>query len=189
MFFSSSRGSLREVIAFFGGSLREVIAFGVGMVILAAVSCGDAYRVEPLLLESRQVAVKVVGAYGDKEAIARAEQAVFGFSEAYAAGRYQEAWDMLAAAYRGRLAAVAGGADEAFRQFGEGYRLEGDMLVQGDWAAVLPGPQPYYVTSPPPEAGKVDVGKAELFYVVQRDGTYRSFLLSREDGKARLEPL
>jgi hypothetical protein len=170
-----------------GAVLTGVLAAGIGVTIIAA--CGDSYRVEPLLLESRQVAVKVIGSYDDKDAIARAEHAVFGFAEAYAQGRFPEAWDMLTTSYRGRLAQLAGGADEAFRQFSEGYRLEGEMLVQGDWTSVLPGPQPYYVTSPAPEAGKVDVGKAELFYVVQRDGTYRSFLLLREDGKARVEPL
>jgi len=172
------------------GRRGSVAAAWAGLAILAtAAACGDSYRVEPLLLESRQVAVKVVTAYDDKDAIGGAEQAVFGFAEAYAAGRFEDAWEMLTLGYRGRLAAVAGGPEEAFRHFSQGYRLEGEMLVQGDFAAVLPGPQPYYVTSPPPEVGKVDVGKAELYYVVQRDGTYRSFLLSTESGKTRIEPL
>ncbi len=169
-----------------GGAIATVLLSMAGIM---GSGCGDAYRVEPLMLESRQVALAVVGSYGDREAIARAEQAVFGFAEAYVAGRFEEAWDLLTPAYRARVASVAGSADEAFRQFRDGYRLEGEMLVQGDWTAVLPGPQPYYVTSPPPEAGRVDVGKSELFYVVQRDGTYRSFLLSRDGEKTRVEPL
>ena len=153
-----------------------------------AVSCGSSYRVEPLSLEKRPQVKKVLASYGDVERLERAEEALVSFSKAYDSGRCDEAWGMLTTRYRELFASAAGSAGEARDMFCSGHRIHQEKIEKCDWGKFIAGPKPHYVTSAPPEL-KVNPGPGEqLFYVVQRDGTYTSFLLVKEESGHRLEP-
>jgi len=144
--------------------------------------------VEPLGLEKRAQVKQVLSSYGDKERLERAEDTLVTFSKAYDGGRCDEAWGMLTTRYKERFAGAAGSAGEAREMFCSGHRIHQEKVEKCDWKKFIAGPNPHYVTSPPPEM-KVRPGPGEqLFYVVQRDGTYTSFLLVKEDGGHRLEP-
>lgn len=161
-----------------------------GLVVVGCwfAACGSSYRVEPLSLEKQPQVKQVLWSYGDKEKLEFAEDVLVTFSRAYDGGRCDEAWGMLTTRYRQRFADAAGGPGEAREMFCSGHRIHQEKIEQCDWSRFIAGPKPHYVTSPPPEM-KVRPGPGEqLFYVVQRDGTYTSFLLVKEEGGRRLEP-
>jgi len=152
------------------------------------VSCGESYRVEPLLLEKRAVAAGVIQEYDDAPRIREAELLVGKFVRHLKAEECNAAWQMLTTGYRQRFADLAGDMGEAEGMFCKGYSVSGEMLVQGDWQTFLLGDKAFYMTSPPTEMGLVSRPGEELFYVVQRDGGYRAFLLVAEEGSSRIEP-
>ena len=168
------------------GVVNRIVAWL--LVMSWVVACGSSYRVEPLVLEKRPQVKKVLASYGDVEQLEQAEEALVSFSKAYGAGRCDEAWGMLTTRYRERFAGTAGSAGEAREMFCSGHRIHQEKVEKCDWGKFIAGLKPHYVTSAPPEL-KVNPGPGEqLFYVVQRDGTYTSFLLVKEEDGHRLEP-
>ncbi len=155
------------------------------LVVLGA--CGESYRVEPLLLENQEIARGVVANYKDADRVDGAEAVVARFVKSVRSGDCQAAWEQLSSRYRARFAEVAG-QEDARGLFCEGYKVQGDMLVKGDWVEFLLGDQAFYMTTVPPELGLQASGSEELLYVVQRDGSYRALLLVKESGSSRLEP-
>jgi len=154
---------------------------------LVVVGCGESYRVEPLLLEQRELARGIVGNYDDSARIDAAESLVGRFIGHLRSKECDAAWSLLTEGYQKRFAVVAQ-QESAQQLFCEGYKVDGEMLVKGDWIEFLLGAQAFYMTTVPPELGLVAEGNRELFYVVQRDGTYRALLLEGPVGNARLEP-
>lgn len=154
---------------------------------VSLAACGESYRVEPLLLEQRELARGIVENYDDASRIAAAETLVARFVKHLKSDECSAAWGMLTAGYQARFSGVAQ-QEDAQALFCEGYKVDGEMLVKGDWVEFLLGTQAFYMTTVPPELGLVGEGHRELFYVVQRDGTYRALLVEGLTGQARLEP-
>lgn len=154
---------------------------------LVVVGCGESYRVEPLLLEQREVARGIVGNYDDAVRITAVESLVGRFIKHLRSKECDAAWKLLTSGYQARFVRVAQ-EENAQQLFCEGYKVDGEMLVKGDWVEFLLGAQAFYMTTVPPELGLVSEGNRELFYVVQRDGTYRALLVEGSAGQARLEP-
>ncbi len=157
------------------------------LVALALTGCGESYRVEPLLLEQRELARGIVENYDDAARIKAVELLVGRFIKHLQGKECDAAWGMLTSGYQVRFSAVAQ-QEDAQGLFCEGYKVDGEMLVKGDWVEFLLGAQAFYMTTVPPELGFVGEGNRELFYVVQRDGTYRALLVEGPAGRARLEP-
>jgi hypothetical protein len=154
-----------------------------------ALACGDAYRPEPLLLEGYvQVTPEWVQEQtGEDEEVAQARATVDRFLKAVEGEECGRAWEMLSLRYRDAFVKAAGGADAA-GLFCQGNRVAGDAVVKCDWRQVLLGPDPYYLSSVPPEAGfPVEAGQ-ELYFSVQRNGGYTAFVLVHEKGGPHLEP-
>jgi hypothetical protein len=155
--------------------------------VLSTLACGEAYRVEPLLLERSDVARTIVANQSDADAVSAAEVVVARFVKLLQGGDCGGAWQMLTPAYRARFARVAAD-DDAQKLFCDGYKVDGEMLVKGDWVQFLLGAQAFYLTSVPPELGYAGHGGVGLFYVVQKDGSYRALLVEGAADRARLEP-
>jgi hypothetical protein len=162
------------------------LALIICLVVIGA-GCGERYRVEPLLLEQRDLARGIVQNYDDAARIEAAESLVGKFIKHLRSEECDAAWGLLTPGYQTRFAAVAQ-QEDAQQLFCEGYKVDGEMLVKGDWVEFLMGTQAFYMTTVPPELGLVTGGDRELFYVVQRDGTYRALLVAGLAGRARLEP-
>jgi len=152
----------------------------------ALAACRESYRIEPLLLENRQIVERTIKSYEDEERIGLARQAAIEFVKAYRDGKCEAAWDMLTDRYKALFAHVAG--DDARKQFCEGYRVKDDMLVQGAWSDFVLGARPHYITSVPPEMGAESIAGEDLFFVVQKDGTYTGFILMDGAGEPSIEP-
>ena len=159
-----------------------------GTLMVLLVSCGDSYRVEPLLLEKRAIAAGVVQQYKDAPRLQEAERLVGEFVRHLKEDRCSAAWQMLSSRYRKRFADLAGELAEGERMFCNGYSLSDEMFVQGDWQTILLGDKAFYMTTPPTEMALKNRPGEELFYVVQRDGGYRAFLLVSEGERAGIEP-
>ena len=167
--------------------LHRRIAMLLGATLVLA-GCQESYRVEPLLLENQQLMSQTIAGYDDAGRIDIARQAAVSFAKAYEDGRCDEAWVVLTPRYRAAFATTAGGEAEARQQFCDGYRVKGDMLVKGDWPALVLGPSPHYITSVPPELEVQSAKGRELYFVVQKDGSYTSFLLMDEGENRHIEP-
>ncbi len=157
------------------------------VLLLSAQGCGEAYRVEPLLLERSDVARTIVANQDDAAAVSAAEVVVARFVKSLQAGDCDSAWQLLTPGYRERFARVAA-QDDVQALFCDGYKVDGEMLVKGDWVQFLLGTQAFYLTSVPPELGYQSHGGRGLFYVVQKDGSYRALLVEGAADKARVEP-
>jgi hypothetical protein len=160
------------------------------MALLAALTgCKETYRVEPLLLEPPEIVQNTLGKYKDSPQIKTAGKLAAEFLKAREDGECDKAFDMLSQRYRTRFAKTAGTDQEARKAFCDGYRVEKDLLVQGDWTTVLLGDAPHYITSAPTELPLKHKTSERIFYVVQKDGSYVVFLLVQEGEKVGLEPL
>lgn len=166
----------------FSGALALIVVWT-----LFAAGCGESYRVEPLLLERGDVARSIVANQGDAAQVAAAEAVVARFVKHLQQEECDGAWGMLSEAYRQRFAQVAQNED-ARALFCQGFKVDGEMLVKGDWVEFLLGAQAFYLTSVPPELGFENRPGAALYYVVQRDGSYRTLLIRGTAENASLEP-
>jgi hypothetical protein len=167
-----------------GFSLFSLLLLGA----LSLEACGEIYRFEPLMLENQVIASQVVSRYDDHALISSCEQLVKQFVQHLKDDDCNSAWGLLGNRYRSNFAAVAGSDETARSQFCEGYKVQDEMLVKGDWVDFLMGSRAYYLTTVPPELEMVKSGQEDLLYVVQRDGTYRALLFIKEDGTRKIEP-
>lgn len=172
--------------------MRRVFAIWLLGVLLAA--CSSDYRVEPLNLEPRSMVKKVILSYDEEQHIPLAETTVVAFVKAMRAGNCALGWGLMTTRFQQGFVKVAGSEEAAFGQFCSGYRFTRDSELKAvDWTTAFVGMQPHFVTTPPPEVG-IQVPEGEhLYFVVQRDGTYTSFImLATEVGDdqwaGRIEP-
>ena len=164
----------------------RIVLLSVGLLVLAG--CPDTYRVEPLSLEDAALVDRIQQELDEYPRIREAQDRVLTFARHLEGGDCQSAWHMLSRRYREGFAATAGGVDEARQLFCEGYLWKAGVVSRVDWTRSVLGPNPFYVTSPPPEIEVVTPEGEELFFVVQRDGSYTSFLLVAEPDGEGIEP-
>lgn len=157
-------------------------------------ACGSDYRVEPLNLEPRSIVKKVVLSYDEEQRIPLAETTVVAFVKAMRSSNCALGWGLLTQRFQEQFTKVAGGEAAAIDQFCAGYRFTGDGELEAvDWSTLFVGKQPHFITTPPPEVGiKVPEGEL-LYFVIQRDGSYTSFVMLAQEVKkkqwaGRIEP-
>jgi len=120
--------------------------------------------------------------------LSRAQEVLQEFVSRVRSERCPTAWDLLTHRYQIRFVEASGSPDKARELFCQGYVLQGQALVQGDWVQEVVGRRPHHVVSPPPEmAVKLPAGEA-LIFVVQQDGGYVSVVLVKEGQGTKLEP-
>jgi hypothetical protein len=145
-------------------------------------------RVEPLLLEGQSEVKTIVASYDDADRIEAARAMVEEFVSSLDEGRCERSFEMLSLRYRSRMEAASGGADAARSEFCDGKRENGGRLEPCDWVELLVGKHPHHLITPPPDMGLESGPGEELFVVVQRDGSYKAFLLVSQGESRGIEP-
>ena len=162
---------------------------GAALLLLTGVlACGENYRIEPMMLDTPATALQIVDDYSDHKDIQSATVRLKAFVQAVDQGQCGQAWGMLASRYQKRFVSASGSSSEAQQLFCQGYVLKGDALVEGNWKETVLGRNPHYLTTPPPEMEIEKPSGAQLFYVIQRDGSFVAVLMVKEAGERRIEP-
>ena len=165
--------------------MRWSILWGPAFVFM--VACSGSHRIEPIVLEDAKSIKMVTAEFDDAETVKQAKTLALAFSKAAEDGRCETAWKLLSTRYRKRFRDSSDTQDPV-KLFCDGYVLKGDFLAQNGWKETILGERPLYVTTPPPELDASSSPDQALFYVVQQNGSYTSFLVVNERGQARIEP-
>jgi hypothetical protein len=155
---------------------------------LGTAACAAKYRVEPLLMEGSVMGDKVVDSHRDAKEVKEVGALVEAFLGAAEGESCSLAWPQLTTRYRERYLRAAGADGNVTDLFCRGLVLDGDVLRESSWRVRILGRRPHRIVSPPPEM-PVRLGKGEsLFHVIQKDGSYVSFVVLTEGPDRKIEP-
>ncbi len=169
--------------------MRLMMWLSVVATVLVVAACAGKYRVEPLLMEPSVMGDRVVESHRDAREVQQAKALVETFLKAAEGGSCSLAWSHLSTRYRERYLRAAGADGSVMDLFCRGLVLDGDVLLESSWRIRILGRRPHRIVSSPPEMS-VRPGKGEgLFHVIQKDGSYVSFVVLTEGSDRKIEPL